>query len=122
MKKIISTVCILVFSLFMTGCTPSGPTELDEITLAQLFQEKYPNLDFEGTNLMIMKRTDMHAQGALFGGGGAGMWFAANTDDGWVLAWAGNGSVSCADIEPYDFPTDMIAQCWDYENEVSVTR
>lgn len=53
---------------------------------------------------------------------GGGMWLAAYTADEWVIIWDGNGTIGCADIEPYHFPVDRVSECWDEETQVMVDR
>lgn len=48
--------------------------------------------------------------------GGGGVWFAAKTSNGWELASAGNGIVSCDAANRYNFPKDLIPQCLDTQN------
>ncbi len=44
-----------------------------------------------------------------FGGG----WFlAAEVGGQWVIVDDGNGTVSCEKINPYNFPTTLVPECW----------
>jgi len=45
--------------------------------------------------------------------GGGGLLFAAKVDGKWKIAWDGNGTINCSDIEPYDFPLEMLPECFD---------
>jgi len=49
---------------------------------------------------------------------GGGYWFGAFTTDGWVIAADGNGSIFCEDIDPYNFPAEMIAECIDESGQI----
>lgn len=41
-------------------------------------------------------------------------WFAGKDAAGkWVIAYIGQGVPNCADIQPFDFPTDWISHCMD---------
>ncbi|HEY4499318.1 MAG TPA: hypothetical protein VJH94_04640 [Candidatus Paceibacterota bacterium] len=42
---------------------------------------------------------------------GGGIWFGANTEKGWEIAYSGNGIIPCAIADQYDFPKDMVLQC-----------
>ncbi len=53
---------------------------------------------------------------------GGGMWFAAKAGGVWKLAWDGNGTISCASVNPYNFPTSMIPECWNAATQKMVTR
>ncbi|MBN2095985.1 hypothetical protein JW752_01140 [Candidatus Peregrinibacteria bacterium] len=98
----------------------------DNDVFVQAFLNKYP--DWE-EKLDTLELTVNSNDGSFASGGvsfaeeiGGAAWFAANTDDGWVIAWDGNGTIGCAEIEPYDFPLEMIPECWDDENQVMVDR
>lgn len=56
-----------------------------------------------------------HAMGLVSFEGeiGGGWWLAAKVGGEWVLVADGNGAIICADIDPYDFPTDMVPECYD---------
>lgn len=47
---------------------------------------------------------------------GGGLWFAAKTVNGWELASAGNGIISCDAANKYNFPNSMVPQCIDTQN------
>lgn len=115
----------------LNDLTPEESTEesaetaiATEEDLIAAFANKYEDWDVD--NIVI----DLSTADAEFASGGVGFadsfgggyFYAANTADGWVIAWDGNGDVSCADIEPYDFPAEMIRYCYDYENDVTVER
>ena len=42
--------------------------------------------------------------------GGAG-WFAAKVNGTWVVAYIGQGTPKCSEIQPYNFPTSWISHC-----------
>jgi len=98
----------------------------DNSVFVQAFLTKYPDWEerLDTLEVTVNSNDDDFASGSVrftdsIGGGG---WFAANADDGWVIAWDGNGTIGCAEIEPYDFPASIIPECWDDENQVIVTR
>lgn len=48
---------------------------------------------------------------------------AAKDENGaWVLVTTGNKVVSCEEIEPYDFPTEMVPECFDEETAEMIER
>ena len=99
-------------------------TEALKGDLKQAFVNKYQDWDIDNVVVELSMTTEGFATGGIgfadsFGGG---YFYAANTAEGWVIAWDGQDLVDCADIEPYDFPTEMIAYCYDYENGVEVER
>lgn len=139
MKKFVFAILLSVFVL--AGCgtpvveeetpvddesTPvveeNVPAALDVETAKDALQDKHPDWDVSEMTVVVEESDENFATGGVGDGPGGGMFFAANTDDGWVIAWDGNGMISCADIEPYDFPTDMIPECYDYDTDTSVKR
>lgn len=54
---------------------------------------------------------------------GGGLWFAARTNGIWNIVHDGNGIITCESLLNYkDFPTDLIPQCFDTQNNNIVTR
>lgn len=52
--------------------------------------------------------------GSVTPGPGGGVWFAAKVNEQWELVWDGNGSIYCFDLRDYpNFPTSLIAECYD---------
>lgn len=62
------------------------------------------------------------AQGGASAQGGGAMWLAAKVGGTWKLVWDGNGTISCASIDPYNFPVSMVPECWNETTGKSVTR
>ncbi len=89
-----------------------GKTDLEQIKEA--FAEKYSK-PIGDVDASISENTGTYAKGGVkFAGEIAGAWWLAYNDgEDWIIVADGNGSVICADIEPYDFPTDMVPECWD---------
>lgn len=50
------------------------------------------------------------------GAAGGGFYLAAYANGQWVCPVVGNGTVNCSDIDPYNFPTDLIDRCVDSNN------
>lgn len=89
------------------------------------FLEKHPDWDMSTQVVIIEEVTDQFARGRIEPKeslGGGGYFYAAMTTNGWVLAADGNGAIFCEQIEPYDFPVEMISQCYDDELGVVVER
>ncbi len=74
--------------------------------------------------LTVGENTGTHAIGVVSFAGemGGGWWLAAKVADNWEIAADGNGTVPCDAIEPYDFPTDIVPECWDEVAGELVTR
>lgn len=62
------------------------------------------------------------AAGSASEQGGGGLWYAARVNGEWILAWDGNGSIPCAQINKYNFPSTMIPTCWENLTQSSVNR
>jgi len=98
----------------------------DTSLIKQAFLKKYP--EWEGKDLKITVNTQYgdHASGGIkFGGAddaGGGYFFAAKTENGWVIAADGNGEIRCDEIDPYNFPSEMIPECADIANNTMVDR
>gem|GEM_PF-2253947 len=95
-----------------------------EDSLKQAFVDKYDDWDIDNIVLELQVSTEGYASGGVgfadtFGGG---YFYAAETAEGWVIAWDGQDLVACEDIELYDFPVEIIPYCYDYENGVDVER
>jgi len=65
--------------------------------------------------LGISKKTEEFASGSVSFTGeiGGGWWLAALSQGAWVIVADGNGNVMCSDIKDYNFPTDMVPECYD---------
>jgi hypothetical protein len=82
------------------------------------------NKSVSDTDISINEITANHASGVVkFAGEIAGGWFlAAKTVGDWQIVADGNGTVSCADIDPFNFPTSMVPECWDDSTQTLITR
>lgn len=105
------------------------PTPAEEETKSDLeqireaFAEKY-NKPLGDVTATIDENTGTHANGGVKFAeeiGGA-WWLAYNDGSSWIIVADGNGSVLCADIEGYDFPVDMVPECWDEATDTLIQR
>ena len=87
-------------------------SDLDLITAA--LAGKY-NKPVEDAEVTIEENTGTHAKGGVRFAGeiSGGWWLAYHDEDGWQIVADGNGTVMCADIEGYNFPTSLVPECWD---------
>lgn len=100
-------------------------SDFDVSDIEQAFLNKYPDWAKYNMKITVSKQIGDFASGGSVPrneDAGGGYFFAAKTDDGWVIAADGNGNIVCSEIKPYDFPSDMISECWDDENMVLVER
>lgn len=93
----------------------------NEDAIRQAFLNKYPNWKAKDINIYIAQKLDEHAAGTIGfkdESAGGGLWFAALTEVGWIIAWDGNGTISCEEIESYAFPESMIEECVDSQGNI----
>lgn len=98
-------------------------TKSDLEQIKEAFAEKY-NRSVEEVDASIDNNTGTYANGLVRFAGeiGGGWWLAYNNGDGWIIVADGNGSVLCDDIESYDFPTDMVPECWNEATSTLIQR
>jgi len=132
-NKLLPLMIILITGLLMGGCTltkqqqtattPTAPkqTKSDkELIKEALIAKNGP--DFAEVVLEVNENTGQFATGSVGSGPGGGMFFAAKVDGQWFIAWDGNGSIFCEDIEPYNFPNTMIPSCFDQQTQQLINR
>ncbi len=78
--------------------------------------------DAASLTVTVSKIVGNFAQGSASASAGGGMWLATKLTGTWKLVWDGNGSILCATVNPYNFPTTMVPQCWDDATQTTVTR
>lgn len=105
--------------------TPAEETE-EKSALEQIreaFAEKYDKL-FEEVVVNISENTGTHASGGVSFAGemGGGMWLAYKDGNEWKITYDGHGTISCSAVDPYDFPADMVPECWDEATDTLIQR
>ncbi|MDO8471744.1 MAG: hypothetical protein Q7S64_01160 [bacterium] len=53
---------------------------------------------------------------------GGGWLLAAKVNDKWKIVDDGNGVIDCAVIKPFNFPTDMVSECYDTATQALIER
>ena len=98
-------------------------TKSDIEQIREAMADKYHKTLAE-TEISLSSIDDEFAKGSVHFSGemGGGWLLAAKTEDGWVIVADGNGTVICGDIEPYDFPVEIVPECWDEATGLMVTR
>ena len=66
------------------------------------------------TNYSIVYDTGSH----VLGYSKQGYFLAAKTGEKWLIAFAGNGTPYCAQVDLHNFPPDMVPECMDTENNL----
>lgn len=103
---------------------PGDAVVLTEEMVANLLAAEH-SVDVATIEVTISDARDEFASGSssLVGGGpGGGYWYAVLVGDGWMIAADGNGVILCSEIAPYDFPIDMISECYDEATKQNVVR
>ena len=98
----------------IASAEPSFQAKSDLQMIREAFAEKYGN-PVDEVNVNISKQSNPYASGGVnFSGEMGGGWFLAykESDDKWIIVADGNGTVPCEAIDPYDFPNDMVSECW----------
>jgi len=129
MKK----VWLVLILMLLSGCVwpggkeprivsnPSGEMVVNGIKEA--FAEKYPEWDMEKVVIEVGNQKGKYAMGTAWlseveGGG----WLAFMNNNRWEIIWDGNGVIDCLSVDQYDFPVEMVSECWDEEKGVMVDR
>lgn len=102
---------------------PASSAQSDLEQIKELFAQKY-NKSLGEVMVVINKNTGIKASGSVkfVGEMGGAMWLAAQSEGVWVLVFDGQGTIPCQKIEPYNFPLDMVPECWDEINQKLIIR
>ncbi len=74
--------------------------------------QDYLSID-QAIDIQVDQQADDHVRGTFQPDGetAGALFLAAWLDGEWEIAYAGNGAISCADLEEYAFPEEMISDC-----------
>jgi|GEM_PF-1416985 len=85
-----------------------------EDAIKKLFADKY-NKNVSEITISISQETENHIRGmvefAPGGPGEAGLFLAAKVAGNWQLVFDGIGAIPCEQVEKYNFPEEMVADC-----------
>lgn len=92
--------------------TSNLPTIEEQLTL--FFATKFSRPQEEAI-LTVSQNTGTHASGGIIFEGdiSGGMWLAHNDNGNWVVDYDGNGTIACEKVEPFNYPSSIITECWD---------
>lgn len=137
-NKLLFLTTILVAGFLLTGCTTSqkqpvvnqpttqttdqGPCTPKLIQQALARKQNAPPANYQQVAITIEDQRENFCSGIAGNGPGGGHFFAAKVNGNWKIAWAGNGDIFCKDIEPYNFPTDMIPTCFNQQTQQLIDR
>lgn len=100
------------------------PVKSDLQQIKEAFVQKY-NKSLADVDVGINDNSKPYMSGnVIFAGEIGGGWFLAYYDNSnnWKIVADGNGTVMCDDIDSYNFPTDMVPECWDEVTSKLITR
>jgi hypothetical protein len=101
--------------------TLTSPAPVDETAAIKEAIYELVGKDATQIEVIISKNTGTHATGGVkdigYEAGGA-YWIAAKSGGQWVGVYAGQAHPTCAEIAPYNFPTDMVPACLNNLGEV----
>ena len=96
--------------------TPPEPTTSKEDLIRQALAEKHGKT-IDQVEISMDQETDDHVRGNVtFLPAGemsnSGYFLAAKVSGEWKIVIDGHGVISCSLVIPYNFPQDMIEDCW----------
>ena len=93
------------------------PLSIEE-QLTTFFSNKF-NKPIADANLTVSQNTGTHASGGIVFQGemGGGMWLDHIDGDIWIVDYDGNGNIPCQDVEPFNYPSSILTECWDDTNQ-----
>lgn len=96
-----------------TLVSPSPTPTVDETELIKQAVFRKTGLDETEAEVTISINTGTHAKGNIkeFEAVGGAYWLAAKTSEGWVCVYDGQAHPSCSQIDPYDFPVELVPEC-----------
>lgn len=85
----------------------------DYVLIGEALAE-YHGREYGEINYSIIQDFGSHALGHAL----RGYFLAAKTGEKWLIAFAGNGTPYCAQVDLHNFPADMVPECMDADNNL----
>jgi len=91
------------------------PSKEDEAAAVKTAVYKKLGTDASKTEVIPGIISNGYVKGSVhdIGAVGGGYFIAAKTASGWVVVYDGQATPTCAQLAPYNFPTDMVPECLD---------
>jgi hypothetical protein len=107
----------------LASVEPTAETSSDLEMIREAFAQKYSK-SIADVTVTIEQNTGTYAKGGVKFAGeiGGGWWLAYDNGTDWLIVTDGNGTVMCDDLEGYNFPTDMVPECWDEATSELIQR
>ncbi len=103
---------------------PATPTPtIDRTSLIKQAVYAKTELDETEAEIFINEIRDQFVKGGIreFGAVSGAYFIGAKTEDSWVIVYVGQANPTCEEIDPYNFPTDLVPECIDATDKV-ITR
>ena len=118
----LKTTTTVKMEINVTETPTQDPTSQIIFDIKQGLISKYGQ-DASSLKITVSKIEGNYASGAASEQGDGGVWFAAKTNNVWKIVWDGNGVIQCSSLTSYpDFPTTMIPECYNDQNQTMVKR
>ena len=107
-----------------TPCPPTSlsPTPSKEDEAAAVKAAVYKKLGTDSTKTEVIPGiiSNSYVKGSIrdISETSGGYFIAAKTASGWAVVYDGQSTPTCAQLTPYNFPTDMIPECLDQNGKV----
>lgn len=115
---------IILSAVIMVGYALLQPTS--DVDMIKESLAKKHDLSTENMEVNITERIDNYASGHVQFDvnqpAGASVWYGVKENDSWTIAFDSNGFPLCSEIEPYDFPAELLESCIDDETEDLIQR
>jgi hypothetical protein len=104
-----------------SGTSLTSPAPVDETAAIQQAIYELVGKDATEIQVIVSENRGYHATGGVKDIGsevGGAYWIAAKSGGEWVGVYAGQAHPTCVEIDPYNFPTDMVSSCLNTLGEV----
>ena len=95
---------------------PTSSPALDDDAAIQAALAEKLGIPVEQSDMHITQNTGTHATGSVFNG----YFLAVKQAGGWTIIYDGQATPYCQEIEAYGFPTSMVLECLDENNNLIV--
>lgn len=89
---------------------------IDDIAALKKAVSKKTGIPESTIDFSISKSTGKYATGGVSSKDsevGGGYWLAVKVEGEWIIAFDGQSSPACSKVDLYEFPTDMVPECFD---------
>jgi hypothetical protein len=111
---------VVSISALPTASPKSSPDDFSAIRAALVTKT---GISQENIQVSVSQNTGQHAKGTVKDRNdvGGGYFLAAKVGETWIIVYDGQAQPTCSQINPYNFPKEMVPECLDSGGNV-VTR